>query len=55
MADGKFSSWCTGWIEENRHVYFFVTYVESSQGSNNISAQITRQILTQYEFFQGKK
>ncbi len=54
-ADGTYASWVTGWIEENRHVYFFVTYAESSVNNKDNSASITKDILRKYEFFQGKK
>jgi beta-lactamase class D len=50
--------WITGWIEENRHVYFFVTLVKS--GDKNIRMQqvrmnITKGILTGLGFFKGEK
>ena len=53
--DGTYSSWVTGWIEENRHVYFFVTYAESTVQNKDNTASITKDILRKYEFFQGKK
>jgi beta-lactamase class D len=54
-TEGTYSSWVTGWIEENRHVYFFVTYAESTVQNKDNSASITKDILRKYEFFQGKK
>ena len=47
----------TGWIEENKHVYFFVTFVKSTEksiGLKNEGLDITKDILTQYGFFKGK-
>ncbi len=50
--------WLVGWIEENRHVYFFVTMVKSSDPNvdmKKIRLDITKDILKQYGFFEGKK
>lgn len=50
--------WITGWIEENRHVYFFVTFVKSPDAKidmRNVRLDITRDILKHYGFFEGKK
>lgn len=50
--------WVVGWIEENNHVYFFVTVLKSkSEGTDlkNIRIDITKDILKQYGFFEGKK
>ncbi len=50
--------WLIGWIEENRHVYFFVSLVKSSDPAvdmNKKSLDITKGILTQYGFFKGEK
>ncbi len=49
--------WVTGWIEENRHVYFFVTLVKSERLRDLSAMQlnITKDILKQYGFFEGKK
>jgi beta-lactamase class D len=49
--------WIVGWIEENMHPYFFVTQIRSADA--NIDTQksrliITKQILKQYGFFEGK-
>lgn len=49
--------WILGWIEENRHVYFFVTFMKSPDKNIDISAvrlKITKSILTQYGFFKGE-
>jgi beta-lactamase class D len=50
--------WICGWIEENKHVFFFVTMVDA--GKQKIDAEIatekiTRNILSKYGFFLGKK
>jgi len=50
--------WVAGWIEENRHVYFFVTLVKSPDASiDMITARmnITKDILKELGFLQGKK
>lgn len=50
--------WITGWIEENRHVYFFVTLVKSKDPKidmKTVRLNITKDILKQMGFFEGKK
>lgn len=50
--------WVAGWIEENRHVYLFVTLVKSPDEKidmNRVRMDITRDILKHYGFFEGKK
>jgi beta-lactamase class D len=50
--------WLTGWIEENRHVYFFTTLVRSKDPKvdmKTIRLAITRDILKEKGFFAGKK
>jgi beta-lactamase class D len=52
------TGWFIGWIEENRHVYFFATLVNKNGSIDNMqpaAQQITRSILQHYGFFQGKK
>lgn len=49
--------WITGWIEENRHVYFFVTLVKSPDKNidmQELRMKITKDILNQYGFFKGE-
>ena len=49
--------WIVGWIEENRHVYFFVTLVKSPDPKIDMSSVrlgITKDILKELGFFQGK-
>ena len=63
MGNGKdendqFVSWLIGWVEENRHVYFFTTlikYTEKNQQQDQVVLKISKDILTHYDFFKGKK
>lgn len=55
---GQPIGWVSGWIEENLHVYFYVTFVRSANPSADLTRMqidITRDILKEYGFFQGKK
>lgn len=55
---GHSIGWVTGWIEENRHVYFFVTLVKSADKDvdmRKVRIDITKDILKEYGFFEGKK
>jgi beta-lactamase class D len=50
--------WVVGWIEENKHVYFFVTFVKAEDGNTDIPTvrmNVTKSILKQMGFFEGKK
>lgn len=50
--------WMVGWIEENRHVYFFVTFVKSKDREIDmkpVRLGITKDILKHYGFMEGKK
>ena len=50
--------WVTGWVEENRHVYFFVTLIKSKDKNmdmKRVRMDITRDILKELGFFEGKK
>ncbi|MEO7446497.1 MAG: class D beta-lactamase [Ferruginibacter sp.] len=50
--------WVCGWIEENRHVYFFVTLIKSPEKNmdmKNARIDITKDVLKHYGFFEGKK
>lgn len=50
--------WVAGWIEENLHVYFFVTLVKSPDPKidmRSVRLDITKDILKQYGFLEGKK
>lgn len=50
--------WLVGWIEENRHVYFFATLLKSKDKDYDMKPArigITKDILKHYGFFEGKK
>ena len=50
--------WVVGWIEENRHVYLFVTEVRSTDKNIDMSKvrmKITKGILNELGFFKGEK
>lgn len=50
--------WVAGWIEENRHVYFFVTLITTPDKQIDISKarmDITKDALKDLGFFEGKK
>jgi beta-lactamase class D len=50
--------WVVGWIEENRHVYFFTTLIKSNNPDDDIKKirlNLTKDILKHYGFFEGKK
>jgi beta-lactamase class D len=50
--------WIVGWIEENKHPYFFVTMVKSADPAIDmkaVSLNITKGILKQLGFFNGRK
>lgn len=50
--------WLVGWIEENNHVYFFVTFVKGGTvpvDMKKVRMDITKGILKQLGFMEGKK
>ena len=56
--NGNQLCWIIGWIEENRHPYFFVMNIESPDKSIDMAGiriKMLKDILTQYEFFKGIK
>jgi beta-lactamase class D len=56
--DGNAIGWMTGWIEENKHVYFFVTFVKApvkDLDMKTVRMNITKGILKQLGFFEGRK
>lgn len=56
--DGRSIGWIVGWIEENKHPYFFVLQIASKGETVDISAvriKMLKDILAQYGFMQGKK
>lgn len=53
---GKNIGWMIGWVEENKHPYFFVTLVKSPDKNidmNTVLLNITKGILQQLGFFKG--
>lgn len=55
---GKDIGWVVGWIEENKHPYFFVLQLENSNPAFDMKTgrlTILNSILKQYGFFEGKK
>ena len=56
--NGNSIGWIVGWIEENKHPYFFVLNIESPDRNidmMNVRMNILKNILTRLGFFQGKK
>jgi beta-lactamase class D len=56
--DGHAIGWVMGWVEENKHPYFFVVNLESADHQKDLGAAgltIAKNILQQQGFFQGKK
>jgi beta-lactamase class D len=56
--DGTPITWVVGWVEENRHPYFFVLNMEAKDKNVNLQeARMTvlRNILTQLNFFKGQR
>jgi beta-lactamase class D len=56
--DGHAIGWFMGWVEENKHPYFFVVNLESADPKKDLGAaglSVARGILQQLGFFQGKK
>jgi beta-lactamase class D len=54
---GDSNGWMMGWIEENRHPYFFVLYFETGDKNQNLQAtgnKMLKDILKQQGFFEGK-
>lgn len=54
---GKDIGWIVGWIEENKHPYFFVLNIESSEKDfdmGNVRMKILKDILKQLGFFEGR-
>ncbi len=50
--------WIVGWIEENNHVYFFVTFIKAGAHTMDmpkVRMNITKGILKQLGFMEGKK
>ena len=55
---GHSLGWLIGWIEENRHPYFFVLQVESPDPNYDMTdarLQLLKDILKQHGFMEGKR
>lgn len=55
---GKQLAWITGWIEENKHPYFFVLNLESAEANADIPTirmKILKDILAQLGFLKGTR
>jgi beta-lactamase class D len=56
--NGNDIAWIIGWIEENKHPYFFVLNIESADhhiDMRNVRLKILKSILSEMGFFEGKK
>ena len=56
--DGHLLTWITGWVEENKHPYFFVMNLDVADTNKSLKDNglgVLRQILQKMGFFQGKK
>ena len=56
--DGHAIGWVMGWVEENKHPYFFVVNLEAGDTKKDLSAiglHIVKSILKPMGFFYGKK
>ncbi len=51
-------AWNLGWIEENRHIYFFVTLIKTPDKSMDVKTtaiNISKAVLKELGFFKGEK
>jgi len=57
LENGHDLGWVVGWIEENRHPYFFVLNFETTQQDRvpQVRQKLLKDILTHLGFFNGKK
>jgi beta-lactamase class D len=56
--DGHAFTWIVGWVEENKHLYFFVMNLDTTDGGKDLKdngLSILKNILKQMGFFQGRK
>lgn len=56
--NGNISSWMVGWVEENKHPYFFVLNMESTDPKAPLTQfrkKMLQDILVQLGFFKGKR
>lgn len=50
----RYTGWIVGWIEENRHPYFFVLNMETAENNPGVRIDILKDILAYLGFFNGK-
>jgi beta-lactamase class D len=57
IGDGRMVGWVVGWIEENKHPYFFVLNIETAAPDVDpeIRIKLLKNILFHLGFFNGKK
>lgn len=57
LENGKTLCWIVGWVEENRHPYFFVMNMEGKPEANIVSFRLDllKSILKQQGFLEGKR
>ncbi|MCX6206730.1 MAG: penicillin-binding transpeptidase domain-containing protein [Bacteroidetes bacterium] len=57
LENGKTLCWIVGWVEENRHPYFFVMNMEGKPEANIMSFRLDllKSILKQQGFLEGKR
>lgn len=55
--NGNSIGWIVGWIEENKHPYFFVLNIEGKHDMDmkTVRTNILKGVLKQLGFFEGKK
>jgi beta-lactamase class D len=56
--DGHMMEWDLGWVEENKHIYFYVVNLETKDANKSLAGKelkVTKDILRGMGFFQGKK
>ena len=56
--DGQTMGWVMGWVEENKHPYFFVLHIDAAKPGSDVTAiglQLVKRILASEGFFQGTK
>jgi beta-lactamase class D len=58
LEEGRVIGWIMGWVEENKHPYFFVVNFETSDPTADVPSvglQLVKKILAPMGFFAGKK
>lgn len=55
--NGRSLAWVVGWIEENKHPYFFVLNIEAAADADlvKIRMDLFKKIMTEQGFFEGKR